>query len=60
MSVLQRQKNNTPAKAFSARLPVDSYEALVEFAISRRLTLAMAVTYLIDKALDAEKKKQTL
>ena len=55
MTMLKRQKCDTPVKTFSARMPEAKYNDLVDFAIDKRLTLSAAVTYLIDNALKTEK-----
>ena len=54
MTMLQRQKCDTPVKTFSARMPEAKYNALVDFALGKRLTLSAAVSYLIDNALKVE------
>lgn len=55
--MLKRQKNESPVKAFSVRLPEEIYDNLVDFALAKRLTLTAAVTYFVIKALNSENGK---
>ena len=54
MPMFTRQQQDPTAKAVSARVPEERYEKLVDFALTRRFTLTMAVNHLLDKALNAE------
>ena len=54
MPILNRLRFDSPPKTFTAKMPEDTYNALVEYALNKRFTLTSAITHLINKALYAE------
>ena len=54
MAVQQKQKRGETYKGFSARLPEFQYKKLEDYAWNNRISLAHAISILIDRALNME------
>jgi predicted DNA-binding protein len=56
MSILKRQNqpSGTTPRTFSIRLPLETYNRVVEWSYENRLTLSAGVSILINKAIEAE------
>ena len=54
MAVQERQKRGESYKGFSARLPETQYNKLEDYAWNNRISLARAISILIEIALNTE------
>ena len=58
MPILERQRHETPIKSITATVPECLHNALVEYAYEKRITIAKAVSSLLDNAMNEIAQKE--